>query len=104
MPETWWLRAPYILSECSQRVLVPVSRRRYRFASGCLVLDCEDELLLRRFEEIYSEGADEDTAAVTARQVTCTVRVHDKAALAAVIFDDPEPLDTYAFCRSLFPD
>ena len=104
MPDAWWLRAPDILSECSRRALAAVSRRRYRFASGCLVLDCEDELLLRRFQEIYPEGAADDTAAEAAAQVTCTVRVHDEAALAAVIFDDPEPLDSYAFCRSLFPD
>jgi len=104
MVEAWWLRAPDILSECSRRVSAAVSRRRYRFASGYLALDCEDELLLRRFEEIYPEGADDDMAAQAAVQVTCTVRVHDEAALAAVIFDDPEPLDSYAFCRSLFPD
>jgi hypothetical protein len=58
---------------------------------------------LRRFREIYPEGADQD-ASEAPLQVKCTVRVHEDAPLAAVIFDDPEPLDSFAFCLSLFPD
>lgn len=58
---------------------------------------------MRRFEEIYPEGAD-DGAAETPTFVKCVVRVHDDAPLAGVIFDDPEPLDSFAFCQHLFPD
>jgi hypothetical protein len=104
MPGAWWLRGGEILSQCEQRVAASASRRYYLFASGRLVLDCEDEALLRRFQEIYPEGADDDVASEPVAQVTCTVRLHDRAALATVIFDDPEPLDSYAFCQSLFPD
>jgi hypothetical protein len=77
---------------------------RYRFADGCLVLDCEDEALLRRFSEIYPEGADQGPASGPALQVKCVIRVHGEAPVAAVIFDDPESLDSFAFCQSLFPD
>lgn len=59
---------------------------------------------MRRFQEIYPEGADDDAASEAPAHVKCVVRVHDDAALAAVIFDDPEPLDSFAFCQSLFPD
>jgi hypothetical protein len=104
MVEAWWQRAPEFLSQCRQRVPASVSQRRYRFAFGRLVLDCEDQALLRRFQAIYPEGADDGAAPEPAVQVTCTVRVHDAAPLAAVIFDDPEPLDSYAFCQSMFPD
>jgi len=36
--------------------------------------------------------------------VTCVVRGHDREDLAAVTFQDSEPLDSFAFCRALFPD
>src|SRR5262249_6488030 len=103
MQSAWWLRASEIFDQCGRRA--PNSRRtsRYRFAEGCLFLDCEDEALLRRFQEIYPEGA-EDGAPHAQSQVTCVVRAHDHEDLAAVIFQDPEPLDSFAFCRALFPD
>jgi len=68
-----------------------------------LILDCEDEALEQRFEDIYGEGAVGGTLFAAAHSVKCVVREFD-AALAAVLFDDPEPLDAFAFCQSLFPD
>jgi hypothetical protein len=59
---------------------------------------------VRRFEEIYPEGADDSAGSELPAHVKCVVRVHDDAPVAAVIFDDPEPLDSFAFCQTLFPD
>jgi hypothetical protein len=59
---------------------------------------------LRRFQEIYPEGADNGRASEAPLDVKCVVRAYDETSLAAVIFDDPEPLDSFAFCQSLFPD
>jgi len=59
---------------------------------------------MRRFQEIYPEGADQGGTTAAPLQVKCVVRIHDEAPLAAVIFDDPEPLESFAFCQSLFPD
>jgi hypothetical protein len=58
---------------------------------------------VRRFQEIYPEGAGQD-ASEAPLQVKCVVRAHDEAPVAAIIFDDPEPLDSFGFCQSLFPD
>ena len=104
MQAEWWLQAPEILERCSRRAAQSARISRYRFAQGCLVLDCEDEALSRRFQEIYPEGEDDDAASHGCPRVTCVVRGHDHEDLAAVIFDDPEPLDSFAFCRALFPD
>jgi hypothetical protein len=59
---------------------------------------------MRRFEEIYPEGANDSTGSEAPTRVKCVVRFHDDAPVAAVIFDDPEPLDSFAFCQTLFPD
>lgn len=59
---------------------------------------------MRRFDEIYPEGADDGGASETPTYVKCVVRGHDDAPLAGIIFDDPEPLDSFAFCQHLFPD
>lgn len=100
----WWLRASEILTTGDRRQMMGARPSRYKLAHGCLVLDCEDEALTRRFRQIYPEGADENTGSKASTRVTCTVRLHDDAGLAEVVFDDPEPLDPFAFCRSLFPD
>jgi hypothetical protein len=68
------------------------------------VLDCEDEVLVRRFRRLYPEDANENAGSERSIRVKCIVRVDDDAALAQVIFHDPEPLDSFAFCQSLFPD
>ncbi len=103
MQSAWWLRAADILAQCDRPASSSARLSRYRFADGCLVLDCEDEALVRRFQEIYPEGADHD-GSETPLQVKCAVRVHGEAPVAAVIFDDPEPLQSFAFCETLFPD
>jgi hypothetical protein len=100
----WWLRAHEIVVACARRrEASDGSPIRYRLANGELILDCEDEALERRFEDIYGEGAVGGTLSEAAHSVKCVVRVFD-AAVAAVLFDDPEPLDAFAFCQSLFPD
>jgi hypothetical protein len=99
----WWLRAHEIVVACARREASDGSPNRYRLANGELILDCEDEALEHRFEHIYGEGAVGGTLCEAAHSVKCVVRIFD-AALAAVWFDDPEPLDAFAFCQSLFPD
>jgi hypothetical protein len=59
---------------------------------------------MRRFQDLFPEGADDHATSEAPIRVTCVVRASDDAELAAVIFDDPEPLDSFAFCQSLFPD
>ena len=99
----WWLKADEIIARCASRQATGASARRYRFAAGHLLLDCEDEPLARRFQDLYAESS-EDAAACTAPvQVECVVRAYDPT-LAVVNFRDPEPLDAFVFCRHLFPD
>src|SRR5215470_6852793 len=97
----WWLKAGEIVAQCAGRQALGLAARRYRFAAGHLLLDCEDEPLARRFQDLYAEDSDDRAACEV--QVECIVRAHDPT-LAAVIFRDPEPLDAFAFCRHLFPD
>ena len=66
-------------------------------------LDCDDQALSRRFNEIYPEGTDTDPEAADV-YVKCVVRGHGDLPVAAVTFEDPEPLDAFAFCKALFPD
>jgi hypothetical protein len=99
----WWDRAHEIAAQCAGRHGTGVSARRYRFADGHLLLDCEDEPLTHRFRELYADGSDDGAGCESPAQVECVVRAHDSR-LAAVFFRDPEPLDAFAFCRHLFPD
>lgn len=104
MQAGWWLGASEILTTRSQRRGVGVRPSRYRLAHGCLVLDCEDEVLVRRFRQLYPEGADGGNCSKASTRVTCRVRLYDDVRLAEVVFDDPEPLDPIVFCQSVFPD
>ena len=104
MQAAWWLRAPEILAQCSRRAADSGRTSRYRFAEGCLVLDCEDEALSASIPGNISGGHDHDGGSDARPHVKCVVRGHDHEDLAAVIFHDPEPLDSFAFCRTLFPD
>ena len=103
MQTVWWLRAHEIVDACAQREASDGLPMCYRLANGELIVDCEDEALERRFQDVYGEAAVGGTHSEAAHSVKCVVRVFD-AALAAVLFDDPEPLDAFAFCHSLFPD
>jgi hypothetical protein len=104
MQAGWWLRASEIVATRSQRRGAGVRPSRYRLGHGCLVLDCEDEALVRRFLQLYPEGADADSCSKPSTRVTCTVRLYDDVRLAEVMFEDPEPLDPVVFCQSVFPD
>jgi hypothetical protein len=83
--------------------MVRARARRYRFAGGHLLLDCDDEPLARRFQDLYADSSDCSAACEAPVQVECVVRAHAPT-LAAVHFHDPQPLDAFAFCRHLFPD
>ena len=76
----------------------------YRFAQGWLCLICAEPTLSRRFNEIYPEGAASSPPSDSSLKVICRVRPIEGSSLAAIVFDDPEPLDSFAFCRTLFPD
>jgi hypothetical protein len=109
MQAPWWLRAPEIVATFSRRSVGGVHPRRYKFADGFLVLDCDDEVLVRRFRKLYPEDPDENAGDENAGsersiRVKCMVRADDDAALAHVVFYDREPLDSFAFCQRLFPD
>lgn len=104
MQAEWWLRAPEIIATFRGRGGGGVHPSRYRFAEGCLVLGCEDEALVRRFGTLYPQDAEENVGSEGSTCVKCIVRVDDDAALAHVVFHDPESLDSFAFCQSMFPD
>jgi hypothetical protein len=67
-------------------------------------LICAEPSLSNRFNEIYPEGAEPASAGDSLFQVTCRVGPIEGTTLAAVIFEDSAPLDSFAFCRTLFPD
>jgi hypothetical protein len=106
MADCWWDRAPELL----QRALsVAIGGRRdsgcYKFGGGRLELDSDDEPLNRRFQQIYPEGIDDSEGGRGGPlRVRCTVRSLEQSNVAAIAFDDPEDLDSMAFCRALFPD
>jgi hypothetical protein len=100
----WWLKADEVVAQCAGRREAGVPARRYRFAEGQLLLDCDDEPLARRFDDLYADASNLGAAAREVPvQVECIVRAHDPT-LAAVFFRDPQPLDGFAFCRHLFPN
>jgi hypothetical protein len=99
----WWLKADEIVARCAGRRVVRAPARRYRFADGHLLLDCDDEPLARRFQDLYADGSDDGAGCKAPVQVECVVHAHDPT-LAAAIFRDPQPLDAFAFCRYLFPN
>lgn len=98
----WWHRAPELHRRALQQAPERGPARSYRFASGQLELDSDDEPLNRRFSEIYPEGEANGGAAPTT--VRLRVRSAEDPSVAAVSFDDPETLDAARFCRELFPD
>src|SRR6266567_5679925 len=100
----WWLRAPEVLAECFRRGADPGVFTWYRFACGWLGLDSGDASLVRRFCEVYPEGSVDSPGSDGQVRVKCHVRAHDELHVAAIAFDDPEPLDSFAFCRHMFPD
>jgi hypothetical protein len=59
---------------------------------------------VRRFQDIYPEGATPSAEFDASLQVKCTVRLHNEGPFAAVTFNDPEPLESFSFCQTLFPD
>lgn len=76
----------------------------FRLGFGALSLDSDDSALNRRFGEIYPEGATGPDGAPALHNVACTVRSLDEPGVAAIAFEDPEPLDSFDFCTKLFPD
>jgi hypothetical protein len=100
----WWAHASD-LSDASDRA-VPEHAESiwYRFATGWLCLICAEPTLSNRFNQIYPEGAVSGPASDCHIKVTCRVRPLPGVSLARIDFDDPEPLDAFAFCRTLFPD
>jgi hypothetical protein len=101
MQAAWSLRAPEILATCGQRKTADIHHSRYGFAHDCLVLDCEDKALVRRFWKNDPEGADENANSEASTRVRCVVRLHDDAALADVVLHAPERLDSFACQKSI---
>jgi hypothetical protein len=99
----WWQIAPSLLVACFKPEQQQ-SKAWYRLARGWLGLDCADDALSRRFQDIYPEGSATGPPPSETVQVTCRVCNHPALPLAGIAFDDPEPLDSFAFCRQLFPD
>jgi len=105
MAAAWWNCAPVLLDKALKAPPGPFDVRRYRFACGDLELDSDDGPLNRRFGEIYPEGLVESRGGCDSSvRVRCTVRGLDDPKVSAIEFEDPEELDSAAFCRALFPD
>src|SRR5690348_4866102 len=101
----WWQTAPSLLEACLRPGTGQQHRKAwYRLARGWLGLDCADDALSGRFQDIYPEGSAAGPSLSEPIQVKCRVRNHPTLPVAAIAFDDPEPLDSFAFCRTLFPD
>ena len=78
---------------------------RYPFGHGQLELDSDNEPFNLRFRQLYPASAiDLQRGRNGPHRVRCTVRSLDDPPVAAIAFEDPEDLDAYAFCRTLFPD
>ena len=75
---------------------------RFVFAEGQLSVDSDDAGLTGRFRQLYPEDRSGNEVAWAGPAVGCRVRCAE--GLAAISFDDPEPLDAFAFCTALFPD
>ena len=104
MTPGWWLQAPELLARNRHRGDSRRPSSCYRFADGLLELESDDERLNRRFQEIYPEGAESSSVPPGLVRVGCSVRTDRELDLAIVVFDDPDPLDSFAFCQTLFPD
>jgi hypothetical protein len=100
----WWLRATNLIESYQRSPAKPSDEFWFRFAQGRLRLICAEPSLSNRFNEIYPEGAESAPPSNSAFQVVCRVGPVESTSLAAVIFEDPAPLDSFAFCRTLFPD
>jgi hypothetical protein len=100
----WWLHASNLTDESNGAPSKPAEGLWYRFAQGWLCLICAEPTLSNRFNEIYPEGADSGPPSNCQIRVTCRVRPIEGASLARIDFEDPESLDSFAFCRTLFPD
>jgi hypothetical protein len=106
----WWSRAPGILDRYGEASFSCASiadrpnAKWFRFALGWLCLVSDDAPLTERFLQIYPEGAELGPAPVNVLRVCCRVSIIDDPPLALIQIDDPEPLDGFAFSRTLFPD
>jgi hypothetical protein len=102
--DAWWLNASDLAKASENSLPKSVDGIWYRFAQGWLCLVCTEPTLLNRFNEIYPEGAEFGPPSECSSKVTCRVRPIEGSSLAAIVFEDPEPLDSFAFCQALFPD
>ena len=102
--DAWWLRASDLADQIDKAPSKPSDSLWYKFAQGWLCLISAELTLLSRFNEIYPEGAEHGPPSDTLFKVTCRISPIEGSSLAAIIFDDPEPLDSFEFCRALFPD
>ena len=100
----WWLRAADFTGVSEKVAPDPAIERWYRFAQGWLCLICAEPSLSKRFNEIYPEGAESAPPSDASLKVVCRVRPVEGSKLVAIAFEDPEPLDSFTFCRTLFPD
>jgi len=74
----------------------------FRIGDVTLALECDDQALQDRFDEIYGDCAVPGPGA--GPHLTCRVAAPDGAPEVTIEFDDPEPLDLPAFVASVFPD
>ena len=100
----WWLNASELVAIDETVPSKPDDGIWYKFAKGWLCLICAEPTLSSRFNEIYPEGANSESPSDGLPKVICRVRPIEGSSLATVVFDDPEPLDSFEFCRTLFPD
>jgi hypothetical protein len=102
--DAWWLSATDLADAKEDVPSKSADGTWYKFAQGWLCLICAEPTLSSRFNEIYPEGAGSGPPDDSLPKVTCRVSVIEGSSHAAIVFEDPEPLDSFAFCRTLFPD
>ena len=102
--DAWWLNATDLANIAQKATAKAAEGIWYRFAQGWLCLICSEPTLSSRFNEIYPEGAGSGVPVDALPKVICRVAAIEGTSTAAILFEDPEPLDSFAFCRTLFPD
>ena len=99
----WWQDATSVCAGLAGKP-APDLQEWYRVGDGYLSVRSDDEPFRSRMQTLFRECTVAAPGDDELPRVACLVRTSDDACVALITFEDPQPLDLYAFGLGIFPD
>ncbi len=99
----WWQNATSLCADLAGRP-APDLQDWYRLGDGYLSVGSDDEPFRSRMQTLFRECTVAAPGDDGLPRVGCLVRTSDDAEVSLITFEDPQPLDLYAFGLGIFPD